>query len=245
MNNPNSFTKNAFLDLETKVYGDNWSIPYKREEVLGRCLLSATKLAVAGIADQDEHCKKFMEILIPDAFRKLQCSHHVNNWGVEVQLGVFDMVQLVIDLIAARLSYFPVPIQLLETLAILFDHDSVFQRKHKSKSYDRSLYDKQLGELILANSSSPTFSVYNRNEPYGWLCEIINRFILKDGIQNLKIQFKSEQPLTALEYNALLSPFVNCMDYIFVEKYRQLFSDNIEQALDYVKNLKEEDFKAK
>jgi len=28
--NPNSFTTNAFLDLETKVYGDNWSIPYKR-----------------------------------------------------------------------------------------------------------------------------------------------------------------------------------------------------------------------
>ncbi len=31
MNNPNSFTTNAFLDLETKVYGDNWSIPYKRK----------------------------------------------------------------------------------------------------------------------------------------------------------------------------------------------------------------------
>ena len=40
LNNPNSdelttndfhsFTTNAFLDLETKVYGDNWSIPYKR-----------------------------------------------------------------------------------------------------------------------------------------------------------------------------------------------------------------------
>ncbi|CAF5191980.1 unnamed protein product [Rotaria magnacalcarata] len=29
-NNFNSFTTNAFLDLETKVYGDNWSIPYKR-----------------------------------------------------------------------------------------------------------------------------------------------------------------------------------------------------------------------
>ena len=30
MNDFNSFTTNAFLDLETKVYGDNWSIPYKR-----------------------------------------------------------------------------------------------------------------------------------------------------------------------------------------------------------------------
>ncbi|CAF1420031.1 unnamed protein product, partial [Adineta steineri] len=246
MNNSNSFTTSAFLDLETKVYGDNWSIPYKRDEVLGRCLLSAVKLALAGTADQDEHCKKFMEILIPDAFRKLQCSHHVNNWGVEVQLGVFDMVELLIDLIAARLSYFPVPVQLLETLTILFDHDSVFQRKHKSKPYDRLLYDKQLGDRILANSPSPsTFSVYNRSEPYGWLCQIINRFVLKDGIQNLKEQFKSEQSLTALEYNALLSPFVNCMDYIIVDKYRQLFSEHTEQALEYVKNLKEEDFKAK
>jgi hypothetical protein len=35
------------------------------------------------------------------------------------------------------------------------------------------------------------------------------------------------------------------MDYIFVDKYRQLFTEHIEQALDYVKNLKEEDFKAK
>ncbi|CAF0953347.1 unnamed protein product [Adineta ricciae] len=246
MTNPNSFTTNAFLDLETKVYGDNWSIPYKRDEVLGRCLLSATKLALAGTADQDEHCKKFMEILIPDAFRKLQCSHHVNNWGVEVQLGVFDMVELLVDLIAARLSYTPVPVQLLETLAILFDHDSVFQRKHKSKPYDRLLYDKQPSERLLASSPpSSTFSVYNRNEPYGWLCQIINRFVSKDGIQNLKKQFKADQPLTALEYNALLSPFVNCMDYIVVDKYRQLFSDHVEQALDYVKNLKDEDFKAK
>ena len=109
------------------------------------------------------------------------------------------MVELLIDLIAARLSYFPVPVQLLETLAMLFDPDSVFQRKHDSKSYDRSLYDKQLGERILANSpSSSTFTVFTRNKSYGWLCQIINRFVLKDGIQNLKKQFKSGQPLTAI-----------------------------------------------
>lgn len=35
------------------------------------------------------------------------------------------------------------------------------------------------------------------------------------------------------------------MDYIFIDKYRQLFSEHIEQAIDYVKNLKEEDFKVK
>ncbi|CAF4573224.1 unnamed protein product [Rotaria sp. Silwood1] len=246
INNFNSFTTNAFLDLEIKVYGENWSIPYKREEALGQCLLSATQLALAGTADQDKNCVKFMEDLIPEAFRKLQCSHPVNNWAFEIQSGVFEMVELLIDLIAARLSYSPVPVKLLETLSIVFDYDSVFQRKNKTKPYDRSLYDKQLDDRILANPpSTSTFSVYNRNETYGWLCQLINRFVLKDGIVNLKAQYQNEKPLTALEYNALLSPFVNCMDYIHIDKYRQLFSEHIEQALDYIKNLKEQDFKAK
>ncbi len=31
INHFTSFTTNAFLDLETKVYGDSWSIPYKRK----------------------------------------------------------------------------------------------------------------------------------------------------------------------------------------------------------------------
>ncbi|UJR33560.1 hypothetical protein I4U23_020999 [Adineta vaga] len=246
INNFDSFTTNAFLDLETKVYGDNWSIPYKRDESLGQCLLSATKLALEGKADEDKNCVRFMEDLIPEAFRKLQCTHHVNNWAVEIQLGVFEMVELLVDLIAARLSYSPVPVKLLETLAIIFDYDSTFQRKHRSKPYDRNLYDKQLGDQILANSpSSFSFSVYNRNETYGWLCQLINRFVVKDGITNLKEQFESEKPLTASEYNALLIPFVNCMDYLLLDRYRQLFSEHIEQAITYIQNLKEEDFKAK
>ena len=134
----------------------------------------------------------------PSSCFQLQCSHYVNNWGIEVQSGVFDMVELLVDLIAARLSYSPVPVQLLETIAVLFDHDSVFHRKHRSKPYDRALYDKQLGDRLLAVSPSPSFPNYNRNEPYGWLCQIINRFVFKDGVQNLKKQFKSEQPLTAI-----------------------------------------------
>ena len=31
---------------------DNWSIPYKREESLGRCLVAATKLAAEGLLEQ-------------------------------------------------------------------------------------------------------------------------------------------------------------------------------------------------
>lgn len=129
-------------------------------------------------------------------FIQLQCTHHVNNWGVDIQQGVYEMLELFIDFVAACLSSLPTPVKLLETLAIIFDPESVFQRKHRSKSYDRSLYDKQLGDRALANPPSLlTFSVYTRNETHGWLCQLINRFVYKDGIIHLKKQF--EKPLKA------------------------------------------------
>lgn len=127
------------------------------------------------------------------------------------------MVELLIDFIAARLSYLPTPVKLLETLAILFDHDSVFQRKHRTKSYDRSLYEKQLADRALANPPSiSAFSVYSRTETYGWLCQIINRFVAKDGIINLKGQFQSDKPLTALvNRNQFLKILFNLYRIIF------------------------------
>ena len=162
------------------------------------------------------------DVVIHRVVFQLQCSHHVNNWGVEVLLGVFDMVELLIDLIAARLFYSPVPVQLLETLAILFDHDSVFHRKHRSKPYDRSLYDKQLGDRALAHSPSSTYKVYDRNEPYGWLCQIINRFVLNDGVENLKKQFQAEQPLTAAV--SIEIPLFACLSSMISARNTTLFS---------------------
>ena len=35
------------------------------------------------------------------------------------------------------------------------------------------------------------------------------------------------------------------MEYIFIDRYRQLFIDHIEEALDYVHNIKDEDLKVK
>lgn len=108
------------------------------------------------------------------------------------------MSALLIDLIAARLNYPPVPVRLLETLAILFNCDSVFQKKHRAKPYDRSLYHKQLADRVFASPpSTSSFSIYGHSDTYGWLCELINRFVLKDGILCLKRQFQSDRPLTS------------------------------------------------
>jgi len=51
------------------VFQDNWSIPYKREESLGRCLVSATNLARENLMEADDNCKKFIDRVMPEAFR--------------------------------------------------------------------------------------------------------------------------------------------------------------------------------
>jgi len=35
-------------ELESRIFTDHWSIPYKKEESLGKCLISATQLAEEG-----------------------------------------------------------------------------------------------------------------------------------------------------------------------------------------------------
>ncbi|UJR18179.1 hypothetical protein I4U23_005079 [Adineta vaga] len=241
-NDSNLFTTAAFLHLETEVYGDDWNIPFKREEELGQCLLSATKTALVGTADKDECYERFIEVLIPEAFRKLHWSHYVNTWSDKVQLGILEMTELLIDLIAARLSYRPVPVQLLETLGILFDPNSVFQTKNKNQPFERSFDIEELNDCRLF---SPSLLSTSSSDTYGWLCQIINRFVLKDGIKNLKAQFQNHQSLTALEFNALLAPFVNCMDYIIKGKYRLLFAKEIDQIFTYIENMNENDFQTK
>ena len=47
------FPVTNLYELESRIFTDHWSIPYKREESLGKCLISATKLAEEGNYNQD------------------------------------------------------------------------------------------------------------------------------------------------------------------------------------------------
>jgi ubiquitin carboxyl-terminal hydrolase 9/24 len=55
--------------LTFSVFQDNWSIPYKREESLGRCLVAATNLARENLMEADDNCKKFVDKVMPEAFK--------------------------------------------------------------------------------------------------------------------------------------------------------------------------------
>ena len=46
--NPYEFPVTNLYELEGRVFAEHWSIPYKREESLGKCLIAAANLAEAG-----------------------------------------------------------------------------------------------------------------------------------------------------------------------------------------------------
>ena len=124
-------------ELEQRVFKDDWNIPYRRNESLGKCLSAATRLArqtakdwsaldegggeggVGCRMDRDDHCRKFLDRVLPEAFRKLLTSPATSKWNAEIQEGILDMAELFVETLTARLEYPPVPNKLLETLALV------------------------------------------------------------------------------------------------------------------------------
>ena len=43
----------------------------------------------------------------------------VHRWNTEIQEGINNMLQLLVDLVAARLLHMPVPISLMEVLVMV------------------------------------------------------------------------------------------------------------------------------
>ena len=50
---------------------------------------------------------------------KLLTAGAVHRWGPEIQEGIYNMLQLLIDLVATRIKYSPVPIGLLNVLSLV------------------------------------------------------------------------------------------------------------------------------
>ena len=51
------------------------------------CLEAATKLARDNLMDQNEACRKFLERILPEAFRKLLTSNATQRWMAEIQVN--------------------------------------------------------------------------------------------------------------------------------------------------------------
>ncbi|EMP33605.1 Ubiquitin carboxyl-terminal hydrolase 24 [Chelonia mydas] len=90
------FPTTNLYELESRVLTDHWSIPYKREESLGKCLIASTYLARLGLSDSDENCKRFMDRCMPEAFKKAfnpDNEYHFKNRMKFAELGGFSAIQ--------------------------------------------------------------------------------------------------------------------------------------------------------
>jgi len=79
------------------------------------------------------------------------------------------MIELLVDLLGTRIRYPPVPIKLLNTLALVFDTNTTFSQKHKDEQLPTNRSYKLDDEEFLAITSN------NQKESYGWIRSFIQR----------------------------------------------------------------------
>eukprot|EP00090_Calanus_glacialis_P047045 TRINITY_DN9530_c0_g1_i3.p1 TRINITY_DN9530_c0_g1~~TRINITY_DN9530_c0_g1_i3.p1 ORF type:complete len:2633 (-),score=502.34 TRINITY_DN9530_c0_g1_i3:271-7929(-) len=240
------FPVTNLYELDSRVFQDNWSIPYKRDESLGKCLVAATKLAAEGLLEQDEHCKKFIERVMPEAFRKLLTSHATHRWQTEIQEGILLMCELYIDLLTTRLQYDPVPCSMLNTLALIFDTKNDWNHKNKDQTPRGRWQENTTGtqskiEYAKAPESQNTYA----REQYGWLCDLVNQYGDKKGFQLIEEKFEKNENLTARAMAALLQPLANCANLLVADTAQLTLSSCMEFAFKFVENLGESELKSK
>ncbi|UJR14109.1 hypothetical protein I4U23_001105 [Adineta vaga] len=231
------FPSDKLQNLRNNILVDKWYIPIKLDEALGVCLTSAILLAQEGKLDSNADCKQFTEAIVPEAFRKLHTTQSVFSWPHEIQMGIFNMTELLVDLVGIRLRYAPVPITLLNTLAIAFDTNTTFSQKHKDKLLPEDRVNQLDDDEFLRTNYS------NSMESYGWIRSLIQRFIVQNGLKNLQNQFEqmkssNSTKTTTMEYNSLLKLFSKCHQCIEAHHFRLLFTASIRQAIQYLLQTK-------
>jgi len=60
------------------VLTEKWYIPVKQDEAFGICLTAAITLAHENKLDTVVECKKFIETIVPEAFRKVNIIRNIS-----------------------------------------------------------------------------------------------------------------------------------------------------------------------
>ncbi|XP_067368392.1 ubiquitin carboxyl-terminal hydrolase 24 isoform X5 [Channa argus] len=249
------FPTTNLYELESRVFTDHWSIPYKREESLGKCLIASTCLARHGLADADENCKRFMDRCMPEAFKKLLTSNAVHKWGTEIHEGIYNMLMLLVELVAERVKQDPVPVNLMAVLTMAFNPDNEYHFKNRMKPCQRNWADV-FGEETNMFAVSPG-NTY-QNEPHGWLVDLVNRFGELGGFTAIQTKLNTEEIEIACHARVLLSfhlstqcvsalvqPLGVCAEYLNSSLVQPMLDPVIHKMIKYVQNLEEKDLKDK
>ncbi|XP_037554150.1 ubiquitin carboxyl-terminal hydrolase 24 [Nematolebias whitei] len=235
------FPTTNLYELESRVFTDHWSIPYKREESLGKCLIASTCLARHGLADADENCKRFMDRCMPEAFKKLLTSSAVHKWGTEIHEGIYNMLMLLVELVAERVKQDPVPVNLMGVLTMALNPDNEYHFKNRMKACQRN-WAEVFGDEANMFAVSPS-NTYQK-EPHGWLVDLVNRFGELGGFTAIQTKLNSEDIEIAC-VSALVQPLGVCAEYLNSSLVQPMLDPVIHKTITYVQNLEEKDLKDK
>uniref|UniRef100_A0A673CCI1 ubiquitinyl hydrolase 1 n=1 Tax=Sphaeramia orbicularis TaxID=375764 RepID=A0A673CCI1_9TELE len=235
------FPTTNLYELESRVFTDHWSIPYKREESLGKCLIASTCLARHGLADADENCKRFIDRCMPEAFKKLLTSSAVHKWGTEIHEGIYNMLMLLVELVAERVKQDPVPVNLMAVLTMAFNPDNEYHFKNRMKACQRN-WAEVFGEEANMFAVSPS-NTYQK-EPHGWLVDLVNRFGELGGFTAIQAKLNTEEIEIAC-VSALVQPLGVCAEYLNSSLVQPMLDPVIHKMITYVQNLEEKDLKDK
>ncbi|BFY99847.1 hypothetical protein BsWGS_02887 [Bradybaena similaris] len=241
--NSMEFPVTNLYELEGRVFTEMWNIPFKKEESLGKCLIASTHLMDAGLAESDEHCKRFIDRCMPEAFTKLLTSNAVHKWGIEIQEGIFNMLGLLIELVVASLKQDTLNPVLMDCLKLAFSPDTEFQVKNQSKRDTRVTWEERFDgnepPAVIPPSSHKTTS-----SPYGWLTNLINSFAYQGGFDLVKKHLERED-LDIMSMSLLLRPFGACVDFLSQNVMNTMLRPGMERAVKTIQALEEKDFKEK
>ncbi|XP_056271460.1 ubiquitin carboxyl-terminal hydrolase 24 isoform X7 [Pseudoliparis swirei] len=235
------FPTTNLYELESRVFTDHWSIPYKREESLGKCLIAATCLARLGLADADENCKRFIDRCMPEAFKKLLTSSAVHKWGTEIHEGIYNMLMLLVELVAERVKQDPVAVNLMGVLTMAFNPDNEYHFKNRMKACQRN-WAEVFGEEANMFAVSPS-NAYQK-EPHGWLVDLVNRFGELGGFTAIQTKLNVDEIEIAC-VSALVQPLGVGAEYLNSSLVQPMLDPVIHKMITYVQNLEEKDLKDK
>ena len=85
--------------------------------------------------------------------------------------GILDMCRILMELVAERLKQQPIPVNLLNLLALVFNSDANYHTKMKNKRTEPARWTRVLGEGKVF-ALMPHFQTHK--DPKGWLVEIMN-----------------------------------------------------------------------
>ncbi|KAM9530104.1 ubiquitin carboxyl-terminal hydrolase 24 isoform 1-T1 [Salvelinus alpinus] len=234
------FPTTNLYELENRVFTDHWSIPYKREESLGKCLVAATCLAKHGLADADENCKQFMDRCMHEAFKKLLTSSAVHKWGTEIHEGIYNMLMLLVELVAERVKRDPIPVGVMGVLTIAFNPDNEYHFKNRMKTCQRNWSEVFGEEAMFAVSPSNSY----QKEPHGWLVDLVNRFGEMGGFTAIQAKLNTQEIEIGC-VSALVQPLSVCAEYLNSSLVQPMLDPVIHKMITYVQNLEEKDLKDK